>query len=164
MKKGWHNESYRHSLAARGVRTSLKTKSLTRTSMLFKKDEAKQILDVFKSPAERYDQGHEISKSFATRIRDKLMGVMADLEAKGLMTLEDNRRFMEDQYAPLEEKFVNRHMDGNVFKDEVDRSYRLYYQHNKKKNSIMGFGQSESDQEPTIFGPEEKKGTSIWGF
>jgi hypothetical protein len=28
----------------------------------------------------------------------------------------------------------------------------------------FGFGQDESDKEPTIFGPEEKRGTSIWGF
>jgi len=225
MTKGWRYEGYRHSLAAKGIKTSFNVKysdkykrsfkfytgdekcpncggthedtngvcplaleprsiveeeytgegeeneeeppypgAKKKKSMLFKKDETKGAMDIFKSPAEKYDQGHEISRTFSNQVKQKLMTVMQDLQSKGMMTLDDNRRFMEDQYAPLENKFIERNMDADAFKDEVDRSYKMFYQHHKKQNRAFGWADGNEEPEPTLYDQNEKRGTSIWGF
>jgi hypothetical protein len=157
MRRGWQNESYRHSLAARGISTS-------RRSFLFKRDETKHITEAFKSTSERYDHGHEISRNVAQKVKSKLHHEMDRLESKGLITIEDNRRFMEDQYGTLEKQFMDRTVNANQFKDDVDRSYRLFYQHHKKSNKAFGWADGTEEPEPTLFTPEERKGSGIFGF
>jgi len=149
----WFREQYRHSLAARGIRTS----------NLFKKDEMKGALDVFKSNAERYDAGHEISRGVAGRIKGRLMQNMSASEEKGMISIEDDRRFMEDQYAPLEDMFINRRINADQFKSEIDAAYKLFYQHHKKRNSPFGWADKEAEPEPSLYADGEKK-NSIWGW
>ena len=150
--RGWFKESHRHSLASRGIKTSF----------FFKRDDAKSMLEAFKSPREKYDHGEEVSRTVAGRIKGKLHAEMNKLEDQGLITIDDDRRFMEDQYSILERQFMDRTVNANQFKDDVDRAYRLFYQHHKKQNKAFGWADGSEAPEPTLFTAEEK--TGILGF
>ena len=211
MNKGWFNQGYRHSLAARGIKTSLASNSfrynfkMTRKeeaefikdaeehqrmleeekekkenskelqtqkdeneekedkqSFLFKKDDLHGFADAFKSNSEKYTQGHDYSRDSSSRVMEQLKKEMHKMEDEGYLTLEDNRRFMEDQYAPLEAQFLDRTTNANQFKDEVDRAYRLFFQHNRKKHGILNMGKEE--MEPSLFSEGQSRGTSLFGF
>jgi hypothetical protein len=143
--KGWFFEKYRHSLAAKGIRTN-------RYSFeVFKKDHSRGILDAFKSPEEKSDIGKERKNSVVMNSRMVLEAKAAALQNKREISFEDTQRFFDHEFNPIADRFRNGRMTEEEFQREVGTAWDYFTKKNMKVLRPFAWG-------------DEKKGPGLFDF
>jgi len=137
--RGWFNEPYRHSLAAKGIRTSYVFKS---TGSPF---------EVFKSPEEKSDLG----KSMVDRVVDKKVVEVEDFMNQHNVSFEDKKRIIDHYIAPIIERFKSGRISEEQFNEEIDSKLR----HNLKasQRELKVFDWSDD-------GVVDKNGYGVFNF
>lgn len=112
----------------------------------FNWDTKKDMLEAFKSPAERTTLGSDYSKQVSARKLASMHSKMMENERTGLMTHEDHKRFIEEDYATLERDFYDGKISGQQFNDDADRHYDHFVATHKKRCNPFDWSTGDSNE------------------
>lgn len=135
--KGWYNEQYRHSLAAKGISTSRRSFALFKRieQPVAYKDpnlpEHKTPFGMFKGPEERSMYAMNRRRSAIDEARMRVEAKFRQLENKKEIRFEDTQRFLDHEYAPIARRFLDGHMTMEQFQYEVDFAFNQFVKHHK---------------------------------
>lgn len=145
--KGWYNQSYRHSLAAKGVKTC-KNKRHRYEAIETKKGD---LLEPFRDPSEKSNMGADMASAIVNR---KTMEAEQMMNVRGV-SFEDKQRIMDHYVAPLAERFKSGGMTEAEFDREVDQKIKVNSKVHSKNLGIFDWGDDES---------QDKDGTGALNF
>lgn len=116
--KGWRNESWRHSLAAKGVKTKQQ----------YMKGKLAMLMETKKTDEEEMFKVRQLDN-----VREESFRDLNEAVERGKMTADDAARFWKDDFEPEKDLFMNNGQPFEQFRENVAR---------KRKSHIERFGKT----------------------
>lgn len=116
--KGWRNDSYRHHLAAKGVKTG-----------------RKKYYSLFIDHSKEFDK--TIRQGDVSRKQSEILNKLDDAVNKQELTSENRSKFMKDEFFYVARDYEKGLMSLEQFTDEVDSKFNYFLKTNSKKLKVF---------------------------
>lgn len=145
-RKGWHGQSYRHSLAAKGIPTG--------RSKIYYKGKVKKMAEFLADDgrAKTPDFSEELKLREAERVREEAFQILRTAEEKGDINFKQSQQFFERDFRDEVKDFLDDKRTAEQFRANINIKLKRV----TEKVKIMGVSDSTDDHN-FFDGIEERK-------